>query len=195
VALTFDDGPHSAMTDRILTALRRTGAPGSFFLIGRRMEREPELVRRIQAEGHEVGNHTWTHQILGRWPGRSPDEELARTEELLGKLAPGSARIFRPPFGLLGPGGGAAVNRSGLLPIYWSVVPKDWDPLPARVVRERVLAGLHPGAVVVLHGGQPWHAGKGEGIEEMIRAIRERGYEIVGLRRMLEAGGYAIGER
>jgi peptidoglycan/xylan/chitin deacetylase (PgdA/CDA1 family) len=194
VSLTFDDGPDPEMTLRILEALRRAQAPGTFFLVGNRAEEAPDLVRRIQGEGHEIGNHTWNHKpLLG--PYGSPHQQLSRTEELLERLAPGSPRIFRPPFGAIGPGGSRALARQGLLPVYWSVVPADWDPLTPEQVSSRVLSQVHPGAVVVLHGGRTWHAGTAYGLERLVEEIRARDYELVPVSRMLAASGYAPGAR
>lgn len=195
VALTFDDGPHPEITVRLLDALRRADAVGTFFTIGEHMRRFPDLVRRIHGEGHAVGNHTWGHRPLSVGCCVSPERQVGRTEELLVKLAPGSPRIFRPPFGAIGPGGAGVLKRHGLLPVYWSVVPADWDPLPPEEVRKRVLAEVHPGAVVVLHGGRGWHRGTAEALEALIADLREREYEIVPLGRMLAAAGHTIGTR
>ncbi len=195
VSLTFDDGPHPEITDQILRGLGRVEAPGTFFVIGSRAARLPELVRRIHGEGHEVGNHTWSHRPLALGACASPYAQLARTEELLGKLCPGSPRIFRPPFGAIGPGGRRALRRSGLTPVYWSVVPGDWDPIGREAVLGRVLHQVHPGAVIVLHAGRPWHAGTAEAIEELVERLREQEYEVVPLTRMLTAGGHRVGMR
>jgi peptidoglycan-N-acetylglucosamine deacetylase len=195
VALTFDDGPHPGLTPRVLEVLRRTDTPATFFLVGERAQKWPDVARRIQAEGHEVGNHTWSHRPLVVGGCDSPHRQIARTEDVLARLCPGSPRIFRPPFGTIGPGGPRALARHDLLPVYWSVVPADWDPLPGSVVRERVLSEVHPGAVVVLHCGRPWHAGKADGLEDLIQELREQDYELVSISRMLEASGYEVGTR
>jgi peptidoglycan/xylan/chitin deacetylase (PgdA/CDA1 family) len=188
VSLTFDDGPHPLITAQILEGLRRAGARAAFFLVGRFAERHTDLVRRIRDEGHEVGNHTWNHMPLSLGCG-FPHGALARTEELLTRLVPGTLRIARPPFGALGPGGAAAIVGNGLLPIYWSVVPADWDPLPAAEVERRVLAEVHPGAVVVLHGGMMKHSGTAEAVEGLVHRLRDQGYEIAPLPEMLRASG------
>lgn len=193
VTLTFDDGPDPGMTPAVLAALRAAGAPATFFFVGSRADRHPDLVQRAVVEGHEVGNHTWAHRPLAA--GWKPEAELRRTEALLSRLAPGSARIFRPPFGAVWPGGYGAVRRLGLLPIYWSVLPGDWDPLTPAAVERRVLRAVHPGAVICLHAGRPWHGGTARAIEPMVDRLRERGYEIVPLRRMLEAVGGTVAER
>lgn len=193
VALTFDDGPHPEVTPRVLEGLRRAQAPASFFLVGNRAVEAPGLVRRIQAEGHEVGNHTWSHRPL-TLGACNPVSQVARTEAVLSELCPGSPRIFRPPFGFIGARGGAALRRSGLVPVYWSIVPGDWDPISPRTIRERVLSQVHPGAVVVLHAGRPWHHAA-DAVEDLVRDLREREYEIVPLSRMLESGGFRISAR
>lgn len=195
VALTIDDGPDGEITPRLLEELRKVEAPATFFVVGDRAAETPELVRRIHAEGHEIGNHTWSHRPLTVGACRSPREQLGRTEELLARLCPGSPRLFRPPFGAIGPGGGPALAREGLLPIYWSVVPGDWDPLSPSEIRRRVLREAHPGAVVVLHGGRPWHAGTPAAIGDLVRELRDKGYELVSLTRMLAGRGLAAGVR
>jgi peptidoglycan/xylan/chitin deacetylase (PgdA/CDA1 family) len=178
-----------------LDALRRADAAAAFFLIGERAACHPDLARRIHDEGHAVGNHTWSHRALSLGACASPQRQLERTEDLLTRLCPGSPRIFRPPFGAVGPGGGSALARTGLLPVYWSVVPGDWDPLPEGVIRRRVLAGVHPGALIVLHGGRSWHAGTAAALERMVEELRDAGYEIVPLPRMLEAAGVQVSTR
>lgn len=194
VALTFDDGPHPEVTGPLLDALRRVQAPAAFFLIGSKAQGAPDLARRIQAEGHEVGNHTWDHVPLGY--GRRPSVQLARTEELLEKLCPGSPRIFRPPFGAILPGGPGALTRQGIVPVYWSVVPADWDPLTPEQMRQRVLDAVHPGAVIVLHAGRPWHSGGSpEAVEDLVRDLRAQDYEIVPVSRMLKTAGYEVATR
>jgi len=194
VALSVDDGPHPDLTPRLLDALRDARAPASFFLVGERAARQPDLVRRIHAEGHEVGNHTWTHRAL-TWGACLPGRQVARTEALLESLCPGSPRVFRPPFGFIGAGGGAVLARHGLTPVYWSVVPGDWDPLPPETIRRRVREAAHPGAVVVLHGGRPWQAGTATALPGIVADLREAGYEIVPLTRMLAAAGSPGGVR
>lgn len=194
VTLTFDDGPHPEMTARILDGLQEVAAPGTFFLEGCRAAKQPELVRRIRDEGHEVGNHTWAHWPLVTGCG-TPYREIRRTEELLEQLAPGSLRVIRPPFGMVGPGGAGAIARNGLVPIYWSVVPADWDPLHPEEVQRRVLAEVHSGAVVVLHGGRTSQSGAAGAVKGLVTELRERGYEIVTLARMLAAVGLQPGTR
>ena len=195
VALTIDDGPHPDITPRLLEALCRTRAPAAFFVEGDRAEAQPELTRAIHEAGHAVGNHTWNHRALLLGACLSPDRQVRRTEELLTRLCPGSPRIFRPPFGAIGPGGPPALSRHGLVPVYWSVLTGDWNPTSPVEVERRVLSALHPGAVVVLHGGRSWQSGTADALEGLVEAIRARGYEIVPLGRMLASAGLTPGHR
>jgi peptidoglycan/xylan/chitin deacetylase (PgdA/CDA1 family) len=194
VALTIDDGPHPDLTPRLLAALREARAPATFFVVGERGAAQPALVRQMQAEGHEIGNHTWTHRALTYGACR-PALQVERTEELLGRLCPGSLRVFRPPFGFIGAGGGAALARHRLTPVYWSVVPGDWDPTRPEAIRARVRASAHPGAVIVLHGGRPWQAGTARALPGLADDLRADGYEIVPLSRMLTAAGHGVATR
>ncbi len=195
VALTIDDGPHPDITRRMLNDLGEAGAPATFFCIGARVQERPDLVQRMHKEGHDVGNHTWSHHPLtyGMWG--SPVPPVTRTEELLTELCPGSPRIFRAPFGFIGPGGRTALRCNRLVPIYWSVVPGDWEPIASEMVVDRVMAELHPGAVVVLHGGRHFHKGTADAMPTLVRRIREAGYEVVPITRMLTAAGLPVEPR
>ncbi|MFN3648915.1 MAG: polysaccharide deacetylase family protein [Armatimonadota bacterium] len=195
VTLTIDDGPDPEITPRLLQALRAAGATATFFVEGRRAAAEETLLRRIHAEGHEVGNHTWSHLPLGYGTCASPRRELTRTEALLSRVCPGSPRLFRPPFGAVGLGARAALAAEGLTPVYWSVVPGDWNPLTPEELRRRVLSEVHPGAVIVLHGGQAAHSGTAEALPALIEELRADGYEIVPAARMLAECGFRVERR
>lgn len=179
IALTIDDGPHPEITTANLDVLARMGVRAGFFLVGGRAERHPDLVRRIVAEGHDAGNHGWSHRPLVRGICSSPTSEIERTEELLSRLAGGTDRLFRPPFGTMQPGIGPCLRGLELVPIYWSVAPGDWDPLSPQLLKRRVLGRLHPGAILVLHGGRPGHRPTADALESLLQAIRDAGYDFV----------------
>ncbi|MDR0816192.1 MAG: polysaccharide deacetylase family protein [Desulfovibrio sp.] len=128
-ALTFDDGP-SRFTPQLLDALNDYGIPATFFLVGSMAEKYPYLVRRIVAEGHEVGNHSWSHPNLRMVPRDRKLAEIARTDVLLRSL--GAAPLFlRPPYGAFDNSTVEAAGSLGLSIILWSVDTKDWRRLPA----------------------------------------------------------------
>ena len=99
VALTFDDGPHYKYTAEILDILDEYGAKATFFVVGELAERYPELILRELAEGHEIGNHTWSHPKMKKLTVDSLKQEILKTEELLNEIADYRPKLFRPPEG------------------------------------------------------------------------------------------------
>ena len=149
VALTFDDGP-SEETGRTLELLAELGLRATFFLVGREVARRPELVGAISAAGHEVACHGMEHRShLLRPPGEVL-EDLAAARATLA-AAGAEARWFRPPFGHAALATFAAVRRQGLELVLWSRSGGDYRGHGGGEVARRVAAGLHPGAVVLLH--------------------------------------------
>lgn len=154
VALTFDDGPHPKVTPRLLDLLKERGVVATFFLIGRHAERYPEIVRRIVAEGHVLGNHTQSHSYLF-WalPPAAMMRELERAQRAIELISGGRCRFFRPPVGMKNPLQDRALGRLGLEQVSWEVRFLD-RAAPDRVRLERRLRRcLHPGSVLLLHDG------------------------------------------
>jgi peptidoglycan/xylan/chitin deacetylase (PgdA/CDA1 family) len=148
MALTFDDGPDPDWTPRLLDLLARRGMRGTFFLVGARAARYPELVARIAAEGHEIGNHSWDHPSLPTLSWRAVAAQLARARAA---LAPHGARLMRPPYGDQTPASHLIARCLGYRVVLWSVNPHDWEARDAEALAERILAKAGPGAIVLLH--------------------------------------------
>jgi peptidoglycan/xylan/chitin deacetylase (PgdA/CDA1 family) len=154
VALTFDDGPWPGTTEQILEILARQHTPATFFLVGRQVQRQPALVRRVQVAGMAIGSHSFGHpqpfdQLRA---GRIRDEIASghRTLERLGIRPVG----FRPPGGAASSAVVAAAAGLGHRTILWSVDSGDWRPgvTPHQLVQQ-VLTAVRPGAIVLLHDG------------------------------------------
>jgi len=153
VALTFDDGP-GADTPQILAALKDAGCRATFFLCGANVERYPELVRLIVSDGHEIGNHTYSHpRLLGRTPGKI-FLEIDRAQRVIEHHTGAKPALFRPPYGLRWFGLFPILRQQQLKAVMWSVNGKDWK-IPAEQITERVLRQSHPGAIILLHDGVP----------------------------------------
>ena len=153
VALTFDDGPDPEVTPRILDALAAAGAHATFFVLGDRAARCPDLVRRTAAEGHEIGLHGPDHRRLTTRPAADVAVDLARARHDLERLAGTEVRWFRPPFGSQSVRTFVAARRAGMTPVVWTAWGEDWVPQPAAQVIDRVRAGAGPGEIVLLHDG------------------------------------------
>jgi peptidoglycan/xylan/chitin deacetylase (PgdA/CDA1 family) len=152
VALTFDDGPHPEGTPMILESLARHRATATFFVVGEQVRTRPALLARMRAQGHLVALHGDRHRLQLRLGREAQLDDLRRgvtaIEDALGE----SPRFHRPPYGIYGAAGLAAVRAAGLQPLLWSRWGKDWRRLttPARIAG-RTMHGLLPGDVILLH--------------------------------------------
>jgi peptidoglycan/xylan/chitin deacetylase (PgdA/CDA1 family) len=154
LALTFDDGPDPYWTPRVLRLLAIAHVHATFCVVGREVAKHPELVRAIVNGGHTLCNHTWHHdeQLASRTPAVLR-AELARTQAAVRRAAGVTPRLFRAPGGAWSPAVEREARRQGMTPLKWSVDPRDWTRPGARDIAVRVLGGLRPGAIVLLHDG------------------------------------------
>lgn len=127
IALTFDDGPNPCWTPQLLDTLAAHGVKATFFLIGQYAANQPELVRRIHAAGHLVGNHTWTHPDLAITGKLQTREELTRTSSELEQILGAPIKYFRPPFGSRRPATLRIARELGLIPVMWNAMAYDWN--------------------------------------------------------------------
>lgn len=148
MALTFDDGPDPASTPAVLDMLARHGMKATFFLVGERAARHPELVARIAAEGHEIGNHSWDHPALPMLSSDAVREQIRRARAA---LAPHGAALMRPPYGAQTLRTLWLVRRLGYRVVTWSINGGDWRADDAETLARRLLAGAAPGAIALLH--------------------------------------------
>lgn len=155
VALTFDDGPDPQVTPAVLDALGESGARATFFVIGRHLERHHGIAQRIVAEGHELGNHSWTHSHLQNfYSARRYANDIDRADELIRQIA-GSTRppLYRPPVGLKSPALARTAHARCLTIIAWSMHSRDTQSRSAAVTANRVLSRVRAGDIVLMHDG------------------------------------------
>lgn len=155
-ALTFDDGP-STWTERLLDVLADNGAHATFFVVGESVQKRPELVKRIAAEGHEVGNHTWSHPSLQRdCDDEQVLDELSRTNELLASLLGAPPPRFRAPHFEVDDRVEAVAAQLGLRHTPANVNPPDWHPnWAAKLTIAMLSAQTQAGSIICLHDGAP----------------------------------------
>jgi peptidoglycan/xylan/chitin deacetylase (PgdA/CDA1 family) len=159
IALTFDDGPSSAWTPRLLDILASHDVRATFFLLGSRAQAEPALVRQIVAAGHLIGNHSWSHPNLAVASASRIEQELSRTSQMLEQISGSPIRFFRPPFGARRPEVLRIARRLGMVPVLWNAMTSDWqnpsaDDIVSRLTRTiDKLARQGRAANIVLHDG------------------------------------------
>ena len=194
VAITFDDGPDGRWTPKILDILKAKHAKATFFVIGKNMAAKPGLVAREVREGHEVGNHTWTHPDIAFVPAAQAAVELSATQRLFETITGRSMRLFRPPFfGDAEPSTPREVSRlligqeQGYLSVGLRIDPDDWyrpdASTPGRILRVALdrLAnpGDRPGQVILLHDSGGDRSRTVEALPALIDALRAHGYKLV----------------
>jgi peptidoglycan-N-acetylglucosamine deacetylase len=177
VALTFDDGPHPSLTPQLLDILAARQIRVTFYVIGSRVVRQPELTRRIALAGHEIGNHTWSHPSLSGLGDAAILSELDRTTQAVFDAVGRPPVTMRPPYGNLSGRQRLMVHRERNLPtVLWSVDPQDWRRPGASVVTSRIVNAAHPGGVILAHDIQ---SGTVNAMPATLDALLARGYQFV----------------
>jgi peptidoglycan-N-acetylglucosamine deacetylase len=152
IAMTFDDGPSPETTPRLLDILKQRNIKATFFMIGQNAERNPAIVKRILAEGHEIGNHSWTHPQLSKLADDRVTEEINKTQNAIKDASGYTPVLMRPPYGAITARQKEWIEKQfGLSVIIWSVDPFDWKRPGASVIEQRILSGARPGAIVLSH--------------------------------------------
>jgi peptidoglycan/xylan/chitin deacetylase (PgdA/CDA1 family) len=179
VALTFDDGPSRVYTPQILRILIAAKAPASFEIVGLHGAAYPGILAAENAAGMALVNHTWTHVDLALLPARRWPAEVDRTSRLLHGITGHPVRCLRLPYGLGDPAVDTQLRARGLAELGWDLDPSDYLRPPAAVITRRVLAALHPGAIVIMHDGGGNRSQTVAALPAIIRSIRATGYQIV----------------
>ncbi len=184
LALTFDDGPNGKFTRELLEVLNRHGARATFFLIGRYVAQQPDVVREIVAAGHAIGNHTFTHPNLIFVSQGRLRREVEDCGKAIGEAVGKAPSLFRPPFGGRRPGSLPVVSSMGMAPIMWNVTGFDWNATSADQVERKVSSHIRGGDVILLHDGSHLRLGYDRSFtvtatERLITKYKEQGFEFV----------------
>ena len=183
VALTFDDGPRRGTTDRLLDGLKERGAVATFFLIGQQIEANADLVARMAEEGHQIGNHTWSHQCLDGALAGKVGQEVGRTETALEELLGGGDYWLRPPYGQVTAGTEANFD---VPMVKWSVDPRDWESRNTAKVTQAILSNVEPNSIILLHDIYPTSV---DAALEVVDTLQAEGYWFVTVEELLRING------
>ena len=188
VAITFDDGPDPKWTPQILAILKERGIKAAFFMIGNRIEDNPDLVRQVLAEGHEIGIHTYTHPDLAKISPERARLEFNATRRLIEKITGHSTLLFRPPYNADSQPADAEgiipveiAQALGYLTVGHSIDPQDWERPGSDEIVERVKSGRAYGRVILLHDGGGDRSQTVEALPQIIDYLETRGDRIVPL--------------
>lgn len=186
VAITFDDGPSSSLTPQVLDILKRHGASATFFVLGDNASRNPSILARAVAEGHEIGNHTYSHIKMS---GSSQDtvcSEIERTSAIIQSATGVSPRVMRPPYGATnGNLVNLMFNKYGMRSILWNVDTNDWRHPGVSVVVKRAVGGAKPGSIILLHD---IHSSTLAAVEGIVTGLQARGFKLVTVSQLIAMG-------
>jgi len=152
LALTFDDGPHAHTTPQLLDVLAAHQVKATFFMLGSQAAKYPHIVKRIEAAGHEIGNHSWIHSDFTKMTPQQMIDDLNHTQQTLVAAGATSVHLFRPPYGARNDTVRQTVPFSLAL---WNIDPEDWREQDPNVLAARIVATAKPGGIVVLHDIKP----------------------------------------
>jgi peptidoglycan-N-acetylglucosamine deacetylase len=191
VALTFDDGPDPVDTPKLLDLLREKDVRATFFVVGQRADRYPDIVRRAWAEGHLIANHTWSHESLFCFLSpRRLRTEIERGTESVRRSCGFRPRFFRSPVGLRHPLLEPYLKHAGLEYVSWTIRTRDTLTANSSVLAQRILNKAASGDIILLHDHLPGGArAMLEALPRVIDELRKRGFEFVLAGPREDAGG------
>jgi chitin deacetylase len=189
IALTFDDGPWPTTTSQILAVLKQNKVKATFFVIGKNIEVYPQLLKQVVAEGHAIGNHSWSHDY-GYYNEAAAAHELDDTAKLVYKITGVKTSLFRPPAGILNNGLAAYAAMKKYAVVMWSVDSKDWHYRgnTSQPLVESVLKDAKPGGIVLMHDGGGDRSTTVQALPQIITQLKKRGYTLVTVPDLLEMG-------
>lgn len=173
VALTFDDGPHPVYTPQLLDGLNERGVHATFFVVGKNILGNEALLKRMETEGHLIGNHTYSHVKLSELDIARACAEVEKTNALICEVTGKEPEFIRPPFGEWKK---AMECSFEMIPVLWDVDPLDWTTKNTALVVERVLKDTKAGDIILLHD---YYQSSVDAALEIVDALTERGYKFV----------------
>ena len=173
IALTFDDGPHKNVTDQILTTLQKYDVKATFFVLGQNAAKYPDVVKKADAFGHEIANHTWSHKNLTKLNTQQMRAEIDRANEAICDATGKTPTMYRPPFGAMD----EKVRESiDLTPVLWNVDTLDWQHKTPKKTLANLKAQAKDNGIILMHD---IHQQSADALEDVILYLKEEGYEFV----------------
>jgi peptidoglycan-N-acetylglucosamine deacetylase len=186
IAMTFDDGPSAALTPKLLDILGAHHIKATFFVIGENVAQHPEIVARAAREGHEIGNHSWSHPNLAKMSDEGVRRQLSRADEVIKSATGTRPTLLRPPYGSITAREKRWIrDEFGYQIILWDVDPYDWKRPGPAVVRSRILKETLPGSIVLSHD---IHPGTIEAMPSTFDALGAKGFKFVTVSELIRMG-------
>lgn len=185
IAITFDDGPHPYLTDRILEILNRYEVKATFFMVGVNVLNYPDVARNVLAAGHEVGNHTFSHSHIAKLNQNEVMKEVGLCEDALEELCEYRPHLFRPPEGAVNTYVEHCTEDQDYTLILWSLDTRDWEHKNTEQIVQSVLSNISPGDIILMHDYIGRQSHTPEALEILLPRLMELGYEPVTVSQLL----------
>jgi len=184
IALTFDDGPHPEYTPQVLDVLKQYDVKAVFFVIGERIAGNEGILKRMQADGHQIGNHSFSHKkTFPLFGAKKMAADMLQCEQAIEQATGYQTKWFRPPFGVTNPNVAKAVKMRGYRMAGWSIRSLDTIKSGEEKIVRRVISQLKPGSVILLHDHLPNTPCM---VEQIIQQAKEKGYTFVTIEQMFD---------
>jgi len=191
VALTYDDGPDPTNTPAVLDALKKHKAHATFFLLGKRVAANPEIVKRMKNEGHELGSHGYSHPDYNKYNKTGISDDIIKTSDAIRKISGINPSWFRPPGGYLSYDMVDICRKQKLTIAYWTYQQdsKDWrNGVQAAQIAGHITRHLEPGQIIVLHDGAPNGLQTARATDLLLSSLEKQGYRVVTMSELIQLG-------
>ncbi|MBQ8742043.1 MAG: polysaccharide deacetylase family protein [Clostridia bacterium] len=179
IALTFDDGPHGKYTDEILDILGEYGIKATFFVVGVCAEKYPQIIAREIAEGHEIGNHTYSHIHINGASDSVIAGEIDKTEQLIFESSGYSTTLFRPPEGVCNDTVRSVAKNMNYSLVLWTVDTRDWIPSSKESIINTVMSEVDGGEIILMHDYVAKNSNTPDALRVIIPKLLDMGYTFV----------------
>ena len=189
IAISFDDGPEENYTKEILAILKTEQVKATFFCIGNRITGNENILKQIDADGHIIGNHSFSHHFwFDMYSAKKMQEDLKQMDIEMERVTGLKPKLFRPPYGVTNPNLAKAIKNGGYTPVGWSVRSMDTVIKDGKKLLNKINDGIKPGAVFLFHDTSKTTL---DILPQFIKEVKKRGYNIVPLVKMLDLQAYA----
>lgn len=191
VALTFDDGPDPVSTPLLLDILRNHQAQATFFVVGSKVEKYPQIIRLMAADGHEIANHSYSHADFNRLQKDQILEEIRKTNQLIEQIGGQSPHLFRPPGGYLSHEMVDLTLKEGMVVAYWTWQQdsKDWRRgNTAAAIAAHIVKNIRPGQIIILHDAGQNGLQTANAVKLLLEKLQPQGYRFVSMGELVKRG-------
>lgn len=190
IALTFDDGPDEDFTPQILDVLKKYDVKATFFVMGQKVGWNPEIVKRENEEGHEIGNHTFTHINVSKRGYAEIEKEITQTQEIVKQTIGEEPKIFRPPYRAISKNMCSIVKDKDMNIILWSNLdPRDWSNPGVYYICDTIVSKVQNGSIILLHDYNSVRNSKSQTIQALdvfIPQLQAKGYKFVTISELID---------